>query len=132
MDTKIVEATNGYWYCKFLVGAFTDEWSRRPEAPNERTGMMSVLALAGWGPERLLVLDLETGNGGIFAPHGYAPADIEKHGLTKLVSPLFRPFLAWLYIRWQAYSRPLAVVPFLHQLPITVSFAEAKEEVSST
>lgn len=93
MQTKFIEATNGpHNWGKFLVGRFTDdEWLRRSEVSPPTT----LLAACGWDSRHLLVVDLQTGEGGIFFPKGNARADLEKHKIW--VCPLFEPFLTWLY-----------------------------------
>lgn len=54
-----------------------------------------MLAERGWSKDNLLVLDLQTGEGAVFKPKGYAKGDLDKHALW--VCPLFEPFLGWLY-----------------------------------
>lgn len=94
MITKFIEATDAteFNWGKFAVCRFTsEEWARRSEI-----GGRLMLNERGWGPEHLLVLDLQTGEGSIFEPHGYARSDLnEKHQIW--VCPMFEPFLAWLY-----------------------------------
>lgn len=95
MITKIIEATNGpnNWG-KFLLGRFDQaEWEKRSAVAPERG---SLLTQRGWQPHHLLVLDLQTGEGAIFAPGGLASADLNtKHQVW--VCPLFEPFLNWVY-----------------------------------
>jgi hypothetical protein len=102
VKTKFIEATDAtrFNWGKFAVCRFeAEEWSRRAAVyeldaiPEART--MPLLASRGWGPETLLVLDLETGEGAMFRPGGLAPADLMKHQIW--VCPMFEPFLAWLY-----------------------------------
>lgn len=99
MDTRFVEVTNGpnNWG-KFAVCQFTvEEWQSRSAIDPKR----SLLAGRGWTPEHMLVLDLQTGEGAIFAPWGLASADLnQKHKIW--VCPLFEPFLNWLYLRYRA------------------------------
>jgi hypothetical protein len=93
MITKILEATNGpaNWG-KFLIGRFDTEWAHTSVvSPGEK-----LLRGRGWSPTNVLVLDLQTGEGAIFAPHGVAQIDLnDKHQLW--VCPLFEPVLTWLY-----------------------------------
>lgn len=49
----------------------------------------------GWTHRHLLVVDLQTGEGAIFALGGFAKADLDKHKIW--VCPLFEGFLNWLY-----------------------------------
>lgn len=92
MQTKLIEATDGCLYGKFLLGRFDTEWARRPEiyrtVPGEEQARWPLLRQEGWGPEHLLVLDISRpGVGGIFTPrpHGLPEADLEKRGLLGLV-----------------------------------------------
>jgi hypothetical protein len=90
--TKIIEATNGpnNWG-KFMVMQPTMErWHSSRVAPD-----MRVLRYCGWGPEHIIVFDLQTCEGAGFRPGGYARADLEKHKIW--VCPMFEPFLEWLY-----------------------------------
>jgi hypothetical protein len=95
MQTKFIETTNtdagGMNWGKFMVARFTEsEWERRSEV-----GGQIMLAERGWSRDNLLVLDLQTGEGAVFKPKGYAKGDLDKHALW--VCPLFEPFLGWLY-----------------------------------
>ena len=95
MQTKFIEATNvdagGMNWGKFMVARFTEsEWQRRSEV-----GGQSMLAERGWAKDDLLVVDLQTGEGAVFKPGGYAKGDLDKHAVW--VCPLFEPFLGWLY-----------------------------------
>lgn len=93
MKTRIVEATNGpsaNWG-KFMICQFTqDEWDYRSKIDGGQ-----LIARRGWTPEHLLVVDLQTGEGAIFRPGGYAKYDLDKHRIW--VCPLFEHFLQWLY-----------------------------------
>jgi hypothetical protein len=92
LKTKIIETTNGPRnHGKFLLGRFDGEWSHPSAVASESL----LLSLVGWGPEHLLVMDLQTGEGAIFRPGGSAKADLDKHAVW--VCPLFEPFLEWLY-----------------------------------
>jgi hypothetical protein len=95
MQTKFIETTNtdagGMNWGKFMVARFTEsEWERR-----SKVGGQIMLAERGWSKDNLLVLDLQTGEGAVFKPKGYAKGDLDKHALW--VCPLFEPFLGWLY-----------------------------------
>lgn len=92
MKTKIVEVTNGNLnWGKFLLGRFDGEWAREAKMlPGH-----GLLSSVGWGPEHVLVLDLQTGEGCVVRPGGAAHADLEKHRVW--VCPMFQPFLEWLY-----------------------------------
>jgi hypothetical protein len=95
MQVKIIEATNtkagGINWGKFLLGRFDAEWQYRSQI----AGPSPLLWQVGWGPEHLLVLDLQTGEGAIFRPGGYAVGDLDRHRIW--VCPMFQPFLVWLY-----------------------------------
>ena len=97
MKIKIIEARNaevGNWG-KFAVGQFTsDEWSRRSALPGAES-LTPLIWRLGWRPDNIWVLDLQTGEGALFKPGGFAPADLTKHAIW--TCPLFLPFLSWLY-----------------------------------
>src|SRR4030095_16020542 len=99
MDTRFVEVTNGTnnWG-KFAVCRFTaEEWRYRSAIDPEHP----LISGRGWTPAHVLVLDLQTGEGAVFAPWGLAAGALnEKH--KSWVWPLFEPFLNWLYARHQA------------------------------
>jgi excisionase family DNA binding protein len=120
VKTKIIEAESpqGNWG-KFLVGQFDTEWEFESAVGVGRP----VMGACGWQRAHILVLDLQTGEGGIFLPYGLASADLRKHKVW--VCPLFEPFLTWLYtqdltdvdelpsliviehdLEWQGYRRP--------------------------
>jgi hypothetical protein len=110
VETKIIETHGAGNWGKFLVGRFTDE-----------RGYVSALAdahgaqpLARWDPSTLLVLDLATGEGALFWPGGYVPADLEKHQVW--VCPMFEGFLGWLYAQ---DLTDLQALPPLVNLPDT-------------
>lgn len=90
MIVKIIEATNGFNWGKFLLARFDSEWSYRSPIGN-----LPLLRGRGWGPEHLIVFDLETGEGFILLPGGLASADLAKHDVW--VCPMCEPFLEWLY-----------------------------------
>ena len=97
METRIIEARNGEQanWGKFLVGRFDiEEWSRRSVLPGADSPL-PLLRRVGWRPDHIFVMDLQTGEGAIFRPKGFAPADLTKHAIW--VCPLFEPFLTWLY-----------------------------------
>ena len=93
MKVKFIEAvekTTTNWG-KFMIGRFDTEWEYR----NALDGR-NFLSSRGWGPDHLLVLDMQTGEGAIFKPGGLASHDLnEKHQIW--VCLLFEPFLNWLY-----------------------------------
>lgn len=92
MQTKMIEATNGFNWGKFMVGRFTEqEWAYRSSIGVGK----SLLTEVGWTPDVILVCDLQTGEGAILRPRGLASADLIKHRIW--VCPMFEPFLEWLY-----------------------------------
>jgi hypothetical protein len=94
VKTKFIQATNGDGinYGKFMLARFdADEWDRRSHFAGHR----SLIAQCGWSPDHLLVFDLQTGEGALFRPGGYAKADLDKHRVWVCI--LFEPFLEWLY-----------------------------------
>lgn len=94
MKTRIVEAVQpggpANWG-KFLVGRFDSEWTVRSAVDTARPLLVAI----GKGPELIFVMDLQTGEGALFRPGGYARADLDKHHIW--VCPMFEPFLTWLY-----------------------------------
>src|SRR5215472_3004576 len=98
MITKLIEATNtaagGINRGKFLVGRFDqDEWARRSTVSTPLEGDYPLLARVGWSPQHVMVFDLQTGEGAMFRPGGYAKGDLIKHRIW--VCPLFELFLTW-------------------------------------
>lgn len=89
MKTRIVEATDGVQYGKFLLGRFDTEWGCRSaiydSMPGE-TSSMPLLRQEGWGPDHLLVMDISNPSyGSVFRPGGHPAADLKKKGLDGLV-----------------------------------------------
>jgi hypothetical protein len=93
MKTRLIEASNGFNWGKFLLGRFDREWT--VETSIEGFGLRGILNSQGWDGLHLLVLDLATGEGALFRPGGLAAADLKKRAVW--VCPLFEPFLEWLY-----------------------------------
>src|SRR5665213_4481996 len=96
MQIKFIEATNidagGFNWGKFMVCRFSEaEWVY----PSTILPNRPLLPEVGWTKRHVLVCDLQTGEGAIFAPGGLAEADLHKHKIW--VCPMFEPFLAWLY-----------------------------------
>ncbi len=115
MITKIIEATNGFNWGKFMVAQFTpDEWARKSliDADVGPIGR-SLLRSLGWDAsvDHFWVLDLQTGEGAYFRHSGNASADLHKHAIW--VCPLYEPFLEWLYQQ----PADLAALPELVDLP---------------
>jgi len=94
MKTYVFEGhgTGGNWG-KFLVGIHDTEWSWKSEI--NYFSKMPLLRQIGWDVSHIWVMDLQTGEGAVFRPGGYAKADLDKHKIW--VCPLFEPFLTWLY-----------------------------------
>lgn len=93
MRTKFFEVVGTLNWGKFMVADFTgEEWRHRSEV----TGV-SLIRYTGWGSDHRLVIDLQTGEGAVFAvrPGGMPRADLAKHKIW--VCPMFEPFLEWLY-----------------------------------
>jgi hypothetical protein len=119
MQTKMIEATNeqagGMNWGKFMVCRFTpEEWAYR-SAITDRP----LLTAVGWASTHVFVVDLQTGEGGIFLPHGLAPADLDNHRIW--VCPMFEPFLIWLYEQ---------DLTDLETLPALVQIADPKSALS--
>ncbi len=103
MRTRFIEATNGHFWGKFLVGQFDeDEWGLksatlvRPGQRKSRVEHGLLGAWCGWSKDHFLLLDLETGNGTIWLPFGLVPYDVEKREPGR-VCPLYLSTLLWLY-----------------------------------
>lgn len=118
MDTQFFEVVSdqGNWG-KFMVGRFTDvEWAR----PSAVEAGRPLMAACGWGSgpvnrvenevgvetgtvdrpgsiEHVLIVDMQTGEGGMFIPGGLPRADLQKHGIW--VCPMFELFLEGFYNR---------------------------------
>lgn len=90
MNCKIIEATNGFNWGKFALLRFDREWTTRSEIDGS-----NLLHGRGWTGSHVFVMDLQTGEGGMFGPWGYSTADLTKHCIW--VCPMFEPFLEWLY-----------------------------------
>lgn len=92
MKIKFIEVTNGNLnWGKFALMRFDSEWEYESKiAPGTK-----LLSGRGWGPEHLLILDLQTGEGAVFRPGGVVKHDLEKKRIW--VCPMYEPFLEWLY-----------------------------------
>ncbi|WP_395000831.1 hypothetical protein [Acinetobacter sp.] len=94
MQTIFIEATQKetkFNWGKFMVARWTaHEWQRISQIGHTR-----LLSEVGWTPNHIMVTDLQTGEGIIVKPGGFALADLEKHKVW--VCPMFEPFLTWLY-----------------------------------
>lgn len=104
MKTWIFEATqpgHGNWG-KFLVGQMDErEWTWPSQVPGNPTPGVPVLKLRHkWSRAHLWIKDLETGEGALFRPGGYAKADLNQRRIW--VCPMFEPFLVWLYEQLRA------------------------------
>lgn len=88
------ETYNEFNHGKFMVAQFDGEDLAEPQEVWVEI-RPRLLRGRGWGPEHLLVLDLETGEGAMFGPGGNAHADLNKHKIW--VCPMFEAFLTWLY-----------------------------------
>ncbi len=120
MKVKFIETTNqadgGLNWGKFMVARFEPTELAVPSAIEESLGVHAgLIAGRGWGPDHLLVLDLQTGEGAMFRHGGFAKADLTKHRVW--VCPMFEPFLDWLYRQ---------NVSDLDTLPALVEFTEAE------
>lgn len=121
MDTKFLEASNGFNWGKFSLGRFTSEdWYEPSLFPGCEEP--SLLAGRGWTQRHIQVFDLQTGEGAMFMLGGFATADLFKHRIW--VCPLFEPVLSWLYSH--AHARPLT---WWDELPRTVELPAAPAEM---
>ena len=110
MHTKIIEATNGFNWGKFLLGRFDEQEASYRSVVSESG--QPLLREIGWGASHLWVLDLQTGEGGCFRLGGLARADLNKHKIW--VCPMFEPFLEWLY---EQPDTDFAKLPAVVELP---------------
>ena len=120
MNTRIVEATNGANWGKFLIGWFDlVEWARHSAiVPGDHDlSQHSLLSLGGWSPEHFLLVDLDTGEGRLFRHRGLADQDVANKHVS--VGPMFEPFLQWIY------NQPLEDVRSLN-LPKLVTLPGAR------
>jgi hypothetical protein len=112
MITKIIEATQdksqGFNWGKFLLGKFDHEWEYTSALDKGRP----LLSARGWDTRNILIVDLQTGKGAIFSPHGLASADLKKHAIW--VCPMYEPFLEWLY---KQDLSDIAKLPDLVEIP---------------
>lgn len=103
MKTKIIEASNGQNWGKFMLGRLdSHEWAARSQIERSPLAFglddhpgVPLIQACGWTHKHIWVLDLQTGEGAWFKPGGYPKADLEKHAIW--VCLLFEPFLEWLY-----------------------------------
>ena len=87
------QSVGGGNWGKFAVGRFTA--AELAEPAHWPGGGPRLVLGRGWTVDHIWVLDLQTGEGAMFRPGGYAKADLDKHRIW--VCPMFEPFLAWLY-----------------------------------
>ena len=97
MKTRIIEATqdieHGPNWGKFLVGEMDSEWDYESHID---PGKKLLSSGCGWHAKTpVWVMDLQTREGAVFAPHGSAHDDLEAHRIWVCV--LYEPFLEWLY-----------------------------------
>lgn len=91
MKTKLIEATNGQNFGKFMLGVFDEaDW-----AYESRVLGHGLLRSIGQGQGDVLVFDLQTCEGAIFKPGGSVKHDLDKHRIW--VCPMYHFFLEWLY-----------------------------------
>lgn len=93
MRTKVIEATNGFNWGKFLLARFEEEWALRSTISTDYN--IPLPMELGWTREHIWVMDLQTGEGALFRAPGFVPADLKAHAIW--VCPMFEPFLVWLY-----------------------------------
>lgn len=112
MRVRFVEVTNGFNFGKFAVCRFEEHELAYTSVLDATMGMqIRLIGGRGWGPDHLLILDLQTGEGAMFRPGGLARADLNKHKIW--VCPMFEPFLAW---AWKQDLSDLDVLPALVEL----------------
>lgn len=118
MRTRIIEATNGFNWGKFLLGQLDVEWKLRSAMVD--AGEAPLLRQVGMAPDQLLVVDLQTCEGALFSarPSGHPSSDLHKHQIW--VCPMFEPFLSWLY---QQDVSDLDALPSLVEVDAPSAFA---------
>lgn len=110
---------------KFLVGLTDHEWAMQSQV-DTLSQPRSILGARGWSPTDILVLDIETCEGAIFSPSGFAPADLVKHRIW--VCPLFEHFLTWLYAQLEPMD-PAGWVAWFETVPKVVELPDAPFEL---
>jgi hypothetical protein len=114
MRVKFIEATQdgerGFNWGKFMLARFDTEWEYRSALPGADDQLL--IRGRGWGPDTILFLDLQTGEGTLLTPGGHAGADLQKHRIW--VCPIAEPFLTWLY---QQDLSDLDALPALVEIP---------------
>jgi len=91
MKSKVIEATDGFNWGRFMVARFDEEWTATSAVDGGHR------LIQRWNQDHIFVMDLVTGEGAMFGPWGLASADLHKHQIW--VCPLFEPWLEWLYAR---------------------------------
>jgi hypothetical protein len=113
VETKIIEAQQGpsgpNWG-KFMVGRMTSEWGVRSAVDEGRP----LLKACNWDPGKLVVFDLQTGEGAAFTIDPDYPCYELNDRHQIWVCPLFGPFLAWLF---QQDLTDLQALPAVVNLP---------------
>ncbi len=95
MDTRFVEATNGFNHGKFLLGRYNEPEMAEHCRVGGEFGQYSVIRSQGFTRRDIWILDLATGEGAIFPLSGSGSADVHKRRIR--VCPLYEPFVVWLY-----------------------------------
>lgn len=112
MISTIVELTDRFNWGKFLVARFDErEWALRSRVD----GRLLLSGQCGWTPKHLFVMDLQTGEGGMFLPGGLASADLDKHRIW--VCPMFEVFLEWIYEHPEHWQDILTLPPIIELDP---------------
>lgn len=134
MDLRFIEAGQGDGtpteglsnWGKFLIGRFTnEEWAHPSQYPghDQRT---SLIRECGWTRGNIWVLDLQTGEGAMFHPVGFARADLARRKIHVCV--MFEPFLTWLYAHIKAHTE-LGLGDWFDTLPGYVQLPDAAFEL---
>ncbi len=115
MKSRLIEAQSQHtFWGKFLLGQF-DEQDLRHLSLITGTPLLAECGYGGDVKTWLIILDLTTSEGAIFAvlQRGIVKRDLSKHPIS--VSPLFEPFLKWLY---ENYNGDLDALPDCLELEI--------------
>lgn len=97
MDTRFLEAGNGFNWGKFLLCRYNAaEWHERSADPSMPSEFNTPLVhTGGRSHDYVWILDLATREGAYFAFGTLAQADLREHRIHVCV--LFEPMLVWLY-----------------------------------
>ena len=119
MKTRIIEATSDQiFWSTFLVGVFDME--RR-----YKSCVDGSMVLRSYSPRDIFILDIQTREGAVFAPHGLADVDIERTAIY--TGPLFKAFLHWIRAQFRE-GLSLNDLPKHVEVPLTEAQEAQRQE----